>query len=1122
MSKYLEQFNKDIKKLVEKLLLNFANVTNKTQNYEDYVDSIINYINEHSLDYISRKNDVLNRFEGLKEKLELNNQNEKSQLLQNYLNRLKTIYEKKTPAQKDNLYSYINLVIRLAYSPLKTRVNIEYLKEQFENRYLSNQYGGYDINKDYYDKVNQIEPANTVEIPEVDYNEKTPSISEDEEVEEENEKSKNDISESKYDDKNIIMESENKNDNIIINNKKNDIIKLDFTYEGQLEKGLVNNILEYLYKSKSKLFADKDYFNKMPKIYFNYMLAANTRLSDNLITKYEQVSSDFILFRVLNLFIEEYKSDDASNTKENFMNQFFNINTIDIPNNLLKDILSDVYKRRKQISYLRKIGVNFEKAGIQSLMSDKLVFLINQFLNIHDNVLTSFIKIFYIQKGQIEKDYMDKIFINDSFKTNLNFLDSIIDYSNYYIYNEIIVNKNKFTLMRFMNIYTEQFEPIIKYFCLILNYLFKIITKIASSNKNQNCIVNKYIIDTLYYYSKSERKLYSEIFIHLMDAYIKLIYEFILNGNLIDINDEFFIDNVNLKFSNDSQKIKSIFFFDQNYIINDWVNCFKIRSFSFDGKEMACVPIPFMIDDLHFKILETGKTTFLLKNVKVIDFYSELNRDVLNEREFNFVDKNTVSKKMETDDIIKKKYINDLEEISNNLKIEKNNLVITNHEINEYKFSRNGAPVPEFIADFQNGNLKNINKIINDDEIDFNDFGCFNEDLIDINAKQKPLEKEKAKDNLISLTIPEKNDSNKEMKNIYKMTIDNILSNSKEEVNKISPDSNIHNIDMVLHYLYINHILKINRVINAKFIDILISRTNIMKNFNLLFNICLFNAGFSMNNFIIELNNYIYRKSENENMLNIHNNFFLENILYELASSPMSDLSPFKDEIYKNIKISFVDSIKSYLIISSEDILILKYKSELPASIFYNDKVMILYNRIFNYLVKIKRSFALIRNINLDKQLKKAENISENKKIKLLVLYLIEYRSLILNFANNLELYLFHFVVEPFIIKFKGKIDEVNSIDQFIYHHNKFLKDIAFFFGLSNQNYLNDLYDILNLIIGFPILMDRFFMLDLDDIEDEEKQKLYIDIFNNTENFKAKIDNINKHLNQMKEKLLNP
>ena len=81
---------------------------------------------------------------------------------------------------------------------------------------------------------------------------------------------------------------------------------------------------------------------------------------------------------------------------------------------------------------------------------------------------------------------------------------------------------------------------------------------------------------------------------------------------------------------------------------------------------------------------------------------------------------------------------------------------------------------------------------------------------------------------------------------------------------------------------------------------------------------------------------------------------------------------------------------------------------------------------------------------------------------------------------------------------------------------------INFYFGLSNQNYLKDLYDVLNLIIGFPILMDRFFMLDLDDIGDEEKQKLYIDIFNNTENFKFKVNNINNHLNQMKEKLLNP
>ena len=185
-----------------------------------------------------------------------------------------------------------------------------------------------------------------------------------------------------------------------------------------------------------------------------------------------------------------------------------------------------------------------------------------------------------------------------------------------------------------------------------------------------------------------------------------------------------------------------------------------------------------MLENLHFKILETGKTTFLLKNIKVIDFYSELNRDVLNEREFNFINKNNEPKKMETDDEIKNKYINDLEEISKSLKIEKNELIMKNKEINEFPFSRKGAPVPLFITDFQNGNFKNVNEIINDEEIDLNDYGGFKEDLIDINMEEKKISKQKPGDNLISLTIPEKNESNEEIKKIYKLTIDNILSNN--------------------------------------------------------------------------------------------------------------------------------------------------------------------------------------------------------------------------------------------------------------------------------------------------------------------------------------------------------
>ena len=1114
MSKYLEEFNSDIKNLTIKLLKSFAAISENNPNYDDYVLSIIKYINEHSLDYIPRKNEVLKNFEGLIEKIELNNQTEKSKLLQNYLNRLQTIYENKNPIQKDNLYSYINMIIKLAHSPLKTRVNLDLLKEQFENRYLVNKFGGYDINTEYYNKVNEIEAPKPVEIPEVDYNEKTPSISEDEEEEE---NSNNIINSSNNENENdIIMNHENNiSKNIIQENKS--IVNLPFTYEGQKDKGEINDLLEYLYKAKSKLFIDKNYFNNMPKIFFNYMLTVNTRLNDNLIAKYNQVSSDFILFRILNIFIEDNKADDGTLTKEIFMDKFFNIDTNDISNELLKNIVSDVYKRRKEIAFLRKIKNNFDKINMHSLVIDKLIFLITQFLNVHDNVIGLFIKLFYIQKGEIEKDYYDKIFINNSYKTNLNFLDSIIDYVNYYVYQEIITNKNKFTLMRFINIYKEQFKPIIKFFSLIINYLHKVIKKFSTSNKPKNYIINKYILDTLFYFAKSERKLYSEIFIHLLDIYIKFIYEFIINGNLIDPNNEFFIVHVDINNSKEDQK--SIFFFDKKYEINDWVNSFKICSFTVDNQECACVPIPFMINDIHFKILETGKTTFLLKNVKVIDFYSEFNKDVLNEREFCFTNNNFEKKKVDTDDIHKKKYVNDLEEINKKLKLEKDYLISKNQEINKFKFSRGGAPVPEFITDFQISNLNNINQIINDDEIDINDFGIFKEDLIDINPPKEPIITEKHIDKLITLTLPEKNDTNEEMKKIYKLTIENIINKNKEKLNKISPESNIHNINMVLYYLYLNHLLKINNSINNKFIDILVSRINIMKNFNLIFNICLFNAGFCMNNFIIELNTYIQKKVGGQNITNIYNNYFLENILHELASANLSDLNEYKDEIFKNIKISFIDNIKSYLIISNEDIILLKYTPSLPISIFFNNKSMALYNRVFNYLIKIKRSFALIRNIVLDKKLKNARGISENEKIKALVLFLIEYRSLILDFANNLELYIFHFVVDPLINSFKKKIEEINSIDQFINSHDKFLRDIAFFFGLKNQEYLKDLYDTLNLVIGFPILMDRFFMLDLDEIGDEEKQKLYIDIFNNTENFKRKVININNQINKMKEKL---
>ena len=63
------------------------------------------------------------------------------------------------------------------------------------------------------------------------------------------------------------------------------------------------------------------------------------------------------------------------------------------------------------------------------------------------------------------------------------------------------------------------------------------------------------------------------------------------------------------------------------------------------------------------------------------------------------------------------------------------------------------------------------------------------------------------------------------------------------------------------------------------------------------------------------------------------------------------------------------------------------------------------------------------------------------------------------------------------------------------------------------------MFDTLNYIIGFPILLDRFFMLDFDEIGDGEKEKLYIDIFNFSQNFEKLAQKINQFIDSMKEKL---
>ena len=52
------------------------------------------------------------------------------------------------------------------------------------------------------------------------------------------------------------------------------------------------------------------------------------------------------------------------------------------------------------------------------------------------------------------------------------------------------------------------------------------------------------------------------------------------------------------------------------------------------------------------------------------------------------------------------------------------------------------------------------------------------------------------------------------------------------------------------------------------------------------------------------------------------------------------------------------------------------------------------------------------------------------------------------------------------------------------------------------------------------MLMNRFFILNIDEIWDDDKQKFYIDIFNSTQNFNRKVENLNFIISKIKEKLI--
>ncbi len=143
-------------------------------------------------------------------------------------------------------------------------------------------------------------------------------------------------------------------------------------------------------------------------------------------------------------------------------------------------------------------------------------------------------------------------------------------------------------------------------------------------------------------------------------------------------------------------------------------------------------------------------------------------------------------------------------------------------------------------------------------------------------------------------------------------------------------------------------------MINRKLVSFLIEKESLNDHLNIACKIFLFKAGFSMDKFIIDLNEFLHRGVRTDN-------FYLKGLIDELTVN--SDLNQYKDYITKYINMSFIEGVNGLSVNEHQDLIKVEYEPRLPISIFFDVNTLSYYGSIFNYIVKIKRINQLIRNI---------------------------------------------------------------------------------------------------------------------------------------------------------------
>ena len=1124
-SNYQHNLNKHITTLTSQLLTTYINIPQSHPHHNSYVNYIKKYLNDKSMLFIPRQKDVEKELDALCEKLIINSQLEKSQLLYNYVNRLKTIYESKPVIVKENLFSFIHLVLSLAHNPLKTVVNIDIMKENFETRYIMNKIGMFIKNRNYVpDEIKEIQcdgGSNVFDFEEVDYNEKTPTWSEDDNEDDDNEDT--------YE-VNAVNEVQNDIRNDDEDNTKQQQYRDDNVMYVQLHD---KDKLQLMFTHFYKLFLNKPYYSNMSFAFFTHLLNLNSRIHP--ITHSSQITlhvdNDFLLLQLLHNLTTTPSTITSS---PSLTLPFTNLSPIDLPSLLLSSLLATFNTTYHNLSFLHHISSIFASHNIHTAITSKLCSIIFDFLTYHNTSLDSFAKLLHYQKGKIENSHCTFIKHIIAFPTTkYTFINTMLSQTEMCI-NTLYTAKAKLSLFIFICFYIQHIQHIVNYFVLICK---SVIQMKENTNNNNNAVLVKRILDGMYRMAwGANEEMHIEVFMMLCEEYAKFVYEFIVNGNLLDVWNECFFEHAKVK----HEKKKIVFCFDEKFKIFNWVDSFKIKSYvNENGNDAACVPIAFMLGNIHFKILETAKTMFLMKNLNVANYFDDMNKEVLmckeeeEEDERNDKVNDEPNKGRNDEDVLE-----DLRMLNERIRIRKEEINEKGKELNMLEFALNnevkklninniGCNENIVVNSSSNNNcdvfeFQQSNKYVNNNDIDM-----YNNNYTDDDNEQSTT--------CISGCNNINDNSVNFIQRISCFNTTNLNSSNEIELKEISSLINLHhhpnhnsftssssplplhnyNINLILHKLILNRITTINTLINQKFLSILTTTLHIQHHFNLIFHIFLFKAGFSMNKFILHLNNFILSPNSHDK------NFYLKTLLNTLSTSPQSDLSPFKSQILQHITINFNSSISSYTYHSDDDLLTLSYTPPSPINIFFDDQVIKHYNIIFNLLIKMKRSFILIRDINLDKKIKELFILGNNNEFTYMkvIKVLIEYRMFMLDFAYEFEFFVFHFVIDVFVNRFNNMVSKFDSIDKFINMHYRFIRDLIMYLGINDSKYMKKVYKVMNMIVVFPSLVNRLMCINRDN--HEEMQYFLMEVDNNMEKFIRKKNKLINLINIFKDKLNN-